>query len=643
MSSSIVSSFGGSFFKWFQDEVLPYLLGTVIVLVIIVSCVLNVLLIVTLKKRDMMRYPCNRFVLELSVLDLVAVALVLVPSLVSAFAKTWYFGDYFCYVHAGLIIWFHLVTFGLLAVMFVERMVKITNKDLYIKVFNSSRVVSLLSALVWIFTALVTGVAASPWLTISYNFYHAACVVNLDDNIYYTAIVMSLGMVASLIVCIICIVKIFKSKKKAAEKESNEKKNSVTSIKEEEDEKNKLNGGGGAFGALLAQTSNGKKDRKESTTGIGASTSGGAASGGKPPKNKLALMAARKKIKRAVNKTKVTKLFSLKDDNGDPNIHMMVTYIIVWIAMLICHAPYFSINIADFADSGDIWGGYYSITVIFFMVSYCLKPIIYLTHNRNYRKGYKETMPETVIEKANTARKSVSNFMDKIDKAMFKTPGKKKLDATLNTHMAANKWLRKVKNKKGAAGGDTGGIFGKLKPKPEAAKDEATGQTKSSNASENVKPSDTQPGNTVKPVIVPLNNIGKTSAANTSNGTYNPRAVEPLPKTVSSSPVNPAQTPNSALTSRDVNLVENGRSPTAERAMPTAHVLNETSQIDWDDDAFYSPEPIPEGDAPNPSNGPKVSKGKLKSLVTKHTQWRRLSKMAHVFEMEDGNHDLDMV
>nr|XP_034300659.1 trace amine-associated receptor 3-like [Crassostrea gigas] len=233
MSSSVVSSFGGSFFKWFQDGVLPYLLGTVILIVVIVSCSLNILLIVTLKKRDMMKYPCNRFVLELSVMDLLAVALILLPSMVAAFSKTWYFTDYFCYVHGGLILWFHLVTFGLLSVMFVERMVKITNTNLYAKVFTSSRVVTLLSALVWVFTLLVTGVSASPWLTISYNFYHAACAVNLDDNIYYTSIVIVLGMVASLIVCIVCIVKIFMFKKQAAEKANNDKKNSITSIKEE--------------------------------------------------------------------------------------------------------------------------------------------------------------------------------------------------------------------------------------------------------------------------------------------------------------------------------------------------------------------------------------------------------------------------
>lgn len=552
-------------------------------------------------------------------MDLLAVAFILLPSMVAAFSKTWYLTDYYCYVHGGLILWFHLVTFGLISVMFVERMVKITNTNLYAKVFTSSRVVSLLSALVWIFTLLVIGVSASPWLTISYNFYHAACAVNLDDNIYYTSIVVALGMVASLIVCIVCIVKIFKFKKQA-ERANNDKKNNISSINEEPDDKSKSTSGGG-FGALLSQTktsSSSTSERKVSTTGIGASSSGGG--GGKPPKNKLALMAARKKIKKAVNKTKVTKLFSLKEDNGDPNLHMMVTYIIVWVTMFVCHAPYFAINIADFFDSGDIWGGYYSITVIFFMVSYCMKPVVYLAHNRNYRKGYKETMPENVIEKANVARKSVSDFMTKLDKAMFKTPGKKKLDATLNTHMAANKWLRKVKNKKGAGGGALG-AFGKLKPKSEPTKADDKREANVSRTSENPQLSQTESG-------------GQPSVNASSAGNV-PPAVRPLSADWSPSPSHPAPSP-AVVTSRDVDLAEKGVSPSAAGLATQNYGTNGTDAT----------EPVPENDDHAPSansKGTSFNRGKLKSIVNKQMNYRRLSKMAHVFEIEDGDQALDFV
>lgn len=618
MSSSIVSSFGGSFFQWFQDAVLPYLLGTVTIIVIIVALVLNILLIVTLKKRNMMKYPCNRFVLELSVMDLVAVAFILIPSVVAAFAKAWYLTDYFCYVHAGLIIWFHLITFGLLSVMFVERMVKITNTDLYARVFNSSRVVSLLSVFVWSFTMLVTAAGLSPWLSVSYDFYQASCVIHLDDNIYYTLIVIMFGLVASIITCIVTVVKIFRHKKQAAEKDAVKKKNSVTSIKEEPDEKTKLSGKGGAFGGLLSQTKANKQSagasKSTSTTGIGASTSGR----GKPPRNKLALMAARKKIKKAVSKTKVTKLFSLKEDNGDPDLHMMVTYLIVWIAMLVCHLPYFAINIADFADSGDIWGGYYSITVIFFMVSYCMKPVIYLAHNRKYREGYKETMPEKVIEKANTARKSVSNFMDKLDKAMFKTPGKKKLDATLNTHMAANKWLRKVRNKKGAGNVAGGGLLGKLKPKTQVEKSSTEPENKTTSTSSDPKPpafqSDQQ--RAAKPV------------------------VERLPKSMSPTTADTFQSRGSISTARDVNLAERV-------AVPTALVVNETARSGRQHESSFTGDPYPEEDnfAPTQPNRVPETKGKMMSINTNQNKWRQIGKMAHVFEIEDSehSHSLDLV
>lgn len=201
--------------------------------------------------------------------------------------------------------------------------------------------------------------------------------------------------------------------------------------------------------------------------GIGVLVRGGG--GGKFFKNKLVLMVVCKKIKKVVNKIKVIKLFFLKEDNGDLNLYMMVMYIIVWVVMFVCYVLYFVINIVDFFDLGDIWGGYYSIIVIFFMVSYCMKLVIYFVYNWNYRKGYKEIMLENVIEKVNVVRKFVLDFMIKIDKVMFKILGKKKLDVIFNIYMVVNKWLRKVKNKKGVGGGVLG-VFGKLKLKFELLK-----------------------------------------------------------------------------------------------------------------------------------------------------------------------------
>lgn len=78
-------------------------------------------------------------------------------------------------------------------------------------------------------------------------------------------------------------------------------------------------------------------------------------------------------------------------------------------------------------------------------------------------------MLENVIEKVNVVRKFVLDFMIKFDKVMFKILGKKKLDVIFNIYMVVNKWLRKVKNKKGVGGGVLG-VFGKLKLKFELLK-----------------------------------------------------------------------------------------------------------------------------------------------------------------------------
>lgn len=48
----------------------------------------------------------------------------------------------------------------------------------------------------------------------------------------------------------------------------------------------------------------------------------------------------------------------------------------------------------------DVWGGWHTIGVLLGDVTYCVKPIVYLAHNRHYRQASKEAMPETVKEKA---------------------------------------------------------------------------------------------------------------------------------------------------------------------------------------------------------------------------------------------------
>ncbi|KAK3099209.1 hypothetical protein FSP39_001012 [Pinctada imbricata] len=449
MSSGFVDSFGGSFFQWFQTDVLPYIIGSVCIIVFIATLVLDIILIMTLKKRGMLKYPCNRFVFELAVMDLLAAFFVVIISGVVAFMKSWELGSYVCSTHAVAITWFYLVTFGMLTVLFLERTIKIKKPELYERIFQSSRCVNIMSITVWVVDLGIACIALTDWVKVEYNMFHAACVVKYVDNVYYLILIFMLGVGFSTITCFICYFIIFKHKVDTFDQKKKKKDNNADAPDGNSKAKNPFalaagGGGGCGVGGGGGKTGAGFGG-KLGQGGIGGNKAGP----GKTPRNKLALMAAKKKIRKAVTKAKVSKMFSLTDDKADPEFHMAVTYFIVYCLMIVCYVPYFAINFADYDDSGEIWGGYYTITVILVMVSYCMKPIIYLSHNKHYRKGYKETMPEKVIVKAVNVTKSINKMMDKLDKVMFKTPGKKKLDATLTVHWAAKRWLRKVRAKRG--------------------------------------------------------------------------------------------------------------------------------------------------------------------------------------------------
>ena len=350
--------------------------------------------------------------------------------------------------------------------------------------------------------------------------------------------VFLIGIGISTIVCVICYYHIFKThvdkasegKKKTENNEEGKSTNENSAVENKNPFAKPAASGSGGSKALAGMF--GKGGNKGGTA---------AASGtGKTPKNKLALMAAKKKIKKAVTKAKVTKMFNLTDDKSDPEFHMAVTYFIVFCLMLVCYIPYFAINFADYNDKGEIWGGYYTITVILVMLSYCMKPIIYLSHNRHYRKGYKETLPEKAVAKATNIGQSINNALDKIEKAMFKTPGQKKLNTALNTHMAANKWLRKVKAKKGNAAGGKG-IWGMKKK--DADPNNAKQNPKATKAPPTNVDVETEPQNsnkhaTKRPVVVAAvgHNARGTKPPITRQDSFGDY-VEDAPQTVPPAPV----------------------------------------------------------------------------------------------------------
>lgn len=483
-SSAVVSSVSGSFFTWFQDDVLPYLTGSLFIAVVIVGIILNGMLIATLRKRNLLKIRTNWFLFELTIVDFISCIFFIGPAVWVAFNRKWQLGDYACKVHGILFTTTYLVTFWLLLTMGVERALITKNFDLHDKIFSSSKYVTLISVLLWLGSVGISVIPLSGWVTISYDFYQASCVPFFTDNVYYLSIVFVLGICFCFISIIISYVIIIKSRRqKLAKPEKEEVKNgkdggetskentdntttgsgtenlekgnenmgetskvktdklstdnTATDSGTENSEKNTENSGESSKGCENVEETNKDLDKDIPKVKIGW--------GSQNEPKKLSMLTARDKIKKVVTKIQVTKM--LTDDQSDPDFHLAITYLIVVCLMLFLWFPYFIICFVKLNDK-SLWNGYLSLTMVIAMISYCLKPVIYLAHNRHYREIAVETMPDNAVRKASKVRNSLVDVLNKVDKIVFKsalTP--RKLSTTVQTATIAKGWLNKSRKK----------------------------------------------------------------------------------------------------------------------------------------------------------------------------------------------------
>lgn len=443
--SSAVDAFGGSFFNWFQDEVLPYMLGTLYIIIMIFGFILNGVLITTIRKKNMLEIRTNQMILELAITDLVACILFIFPAIIVAFWRKWQLSDYVCKFHGTIFTTCYLISFGLLILLAVERVVRAKNFDIHDRFFLRSNGIKYLSVLIWFIAVAIACIPHSGWVKISYDFYQASCIPEFGNNSAYVAIVFTFGIGFCLITYFISYAMIFYARKKQLD--------------------GAKNSGGGNLLSLMSKNKNGGESSNNSnsvtkTSSVNPKMGWEGKTGGTTGRanSKFAKLKVRDKMKKAVTKVKVGKMFS--SSNKDPDFTLAVTYFITACLMLFLWLPYFIIAFVSISDK-NLWGGYRTIGSVIAMSSYCVKPVIYLAHNRSFRKVTTDTLPQKMVEKATKIRDSVNEALDKIEKVMFMSAATKKFRATIKTTIIAKRWLNRARANIRARNAKKAGIHAK--------------------------------------------------------------------------------------------------------------------------------------------------------------------------------------
>ncbi|XP_060065907.1 uncharacterized protein LOC132546214 [Ylistrum balloti] len=450
MSSNIGTSIGGAFINWFSEDVMPKVATAVDLTILLVSIILNVLLIVMFNKKHLFLDPANRFMFQLIIVDILSWFFILIPGAVVALRGQWDLTMPVCYAQAVIVNWIYLVMFGLITTLFVERAVLVKNPKLRDKIFGKVSKVTIISIMIWSIDLAIAAIPTSGWSPIDYDFYHSSCIVYNESNVYYVIILFMFGIGTAILSGAVCIPIILNSRKSRILRENAEaakieadirRKMRLEAIAEEKKEME------------AEKIKNGQDSSKKLEKSLQPQARQGWTND-KPSNSKTNNNAKKKQTRKKTRRARTPKRRDkrlLEDDYEDPDFHLTVTYMIMWVLLLVLWLPYFIVLFRHAAiNDTDFWRGYYSVTVILALFSFCIKPIIYLSHNRHMQEKTKDTIPENVVNRASALRMSFGDVVDKLDKIVFKSPRTQpSIQTTVKAHTIAMKWMNKsnVKDK----------------------------------------------------------------------------------------------------------------------------------------------------------------------------------------------------
>lgn len=447
---ALIESFGDTLTLWLRSKIIPYILFGTCIIVIITSCVLNIFMIFMLKRRKLISLPTNRFLLQLIVIDFLACGFVLVPICVTALAKSWILSDPLCYFHAVIPTWLLLVSFGLVSLCFIERVTKQKTPKIHQNLFDTNVGVTLISGFVW---AIDLGIAMLPVFgiaSIAYDEYQASCAVSYSKSKIFAPLVFALTFVLPFLVFIVCCIILFSHHRNKAKQKQDDMIEMLKPAHEQNSafasppssERSTLSTTG--IVTAVEETPRNVSARRDTLAEMTMSEQETENNRRRYWKNiRKSTKQRPSRLQSVVSAVQNYDLFS--DDHKDEDHHLAVTYMIVYSFLTICWLPFLALAIAN-AFSDAILQGWYSLTLIFSVLSFIAKPIIYLAHNRHFRQNSKMALPSDVATKVERIRNSISSVVNRLDRAVFVSP---RTDKTVVTAIAVNKtakaWIEKVK------------------------------------------------------------------------------------------------------------------------------------------------------------------------------------------------------
>ena len=130
--------------------------------------------------------------------------------------------------------------------------------------------------------------------------------------------------------------------------------------------------------------------------------------------------------------------------------HVVLTSFITWTLAVFMWLPYVIVGFVHaYEDPGDpAWEGWYPLAVMFAHLSYMLKPVVYLSHNKPIRKHVRALFPKAT-QKLYETQRVLNERTEAVDAFLFNQPDrlvsldfwkKPKLGNLMEVKLAVGNW-----------------------------------------------------------------------------------------------------------------------------------------------------------------------------------------------------------
>ena len=432
-----LAALSDSYFQWLEKDVFPILIGICRLVILILGVTINSVVINAFVKKRVTILSSTILFWQLVVIDFTAYVCIIFPGIIAAFSKSWILSDLVCTISGVVNTLCFLLTFIFLTILIAEKSVNLFHPNIHSATFENKKLSAVVCILTWIFCLLGSLMPTLDWGVIKFITFESKCALVHSKNRMNLILLLTFGLFIPFAVTFGFIIAALVRRKELLSdlKPLNKKVNKINEKVDEKSSKEEpvemqdlVNGRSGSTSYhsidgrtltasdILVRPPSG--NRVSPTSKDSARTLTPTTSRSEKEMQQDIAQGGMTRNKKRLNALNVAmSVFSSSVEHN--HFHFAVTFTLIWITVFCLWFPYVMLLFIDIFDVATVWNGWFSIASILCDVTYCIKPIVFLSHNRSFRKAAVKTVPETLRKRAVRATKVLQRTLRRADEMIF--------------------------------------------------------------------------------------------------------------------------------------------------------------------------------------------------------------------------------